>query len=330
MRAFLCQCGNRIFFHDVRCLQCDATVGRCDSCHQVCSLTQNDDQTFQCGNSACGSKLQRCTNCVNHGVCNGTVAAGDSGFCEYCRLNQVVPNLSQPENKEAWRLLEFAKHRVLFIVQTIGFPLNWQQPPLQFAFLSGTPNNTVTMGHSDGLITIALRETDAVQREKSRIEFDEPQRTLVRHFRHELGHYYWDVLVKPQRLSEFRTIFGDESAVNYEAAKEKYYGKGPAANWRTNWVSQYASMHPWEDFAETFNAYLDMVAVLDTARSFSVADTGGDFDSMIKNYCEIGILANEWNRDRGLIDLVPEIFSPVITNKLRFIFDLAHAQSSPA
>ena len=39
----------------------------------------------------------------------------------------------------------------------------------------------------------------------------EPYRTLLGHFRHESGHYYWDRLIEGSaRLESFRSKFGDE------------------------------------------------------------------------------------------------------------------------
>jgi hypothetical protein len=45
--------------------------------------------------------------------------------------------------------------------------------------------------------------------------------------------------------------------------------KAPA-HWRDNFVSAYATTHPWEDFAETFAHYLHIVDTLETANAFGI------------------------------------------------------------
>ena len=84
-------------------------------------------------------------------------------------------------------------------------------------------------GHDNGLITIALEEADDAERERRRTLMREPYRTLLGHFRHEIGHYFWDVLVRDGGLiEEFRRIFGDETA-DYGQALQNYYANGVTA-----------------------------------------------------------------------------------------------------
>jgi hypothetical protein len=77
------------------------------------------------------------------------------------------------------------------------------------------------------VITLNVDEADDVQREKRRVSMHEPYRTLLGHFRHEVGHYYWDRLIKfSPRIEGFRALFGDER-VDYNGALKIYYDKGP-------------------------------------------------------------------------------------------------------
>ena len=86
------------------------------------------------------------------------------------------------------------------------------QPGLVFEFNSenlpdriyrGMANGEkVYTGHDNGVITINIQEADDALREKLRIDMNEAQRSLLGHFRHEFGHYVWDVLVKGQREEE--------------------------------------------------------------------------------------------------------------------------------
>ena len=59
-------------------------------------------------------------------------------------------------------------------------------------------------------------------------------------------------------------LFGDERA-DYGEALQKHYGKGLRPIGTQQFVSAYASMHPWEDWAETWAHYLHMTDTLETA-----------------------------------------------------------------
>lgn len=91
-------------------------------------------------------------------------------------------------------------------------------------------------------------------------------------------------------------------------------------------------MHPWEDFAETFAFYLDMVAVLDTAlhMGLSRAEYDGSLDSMLQAFHQVGMAVNELNRDMGLLDLAPGVIAPAVREKLTYLHQLIHnADASP-
>lgn len=53
----------------------------------------------------------------------------------------------------------------------------------------------VGIGHANGLITINLSESLDDYRETMRVRLDEPYRTMLGHFRHEVGRYYqWQLV----------------------------------------------------------------------------------------------------------------------------------------
>jgi hypothetical protein len=188
------------------------------------------------------------------------------------------------------------------------------------------PQEQVYTGHADGTITINIREADDVERERLRAELGEAQRTLLGHFRHEIGHYYWDLLVKDKREAYFTALFGDPTRPSYQEALKAYYEAGPPADWQSHFVSAYATMHPWEDFAETFAAYLDIISMLDTARHFGFPGASPfllDLNTMIVQYQQLGIALNELNRSKGIIDTVPEVLTSTVRKKLHFIHQLA-------
>ena len=262
----------------------------------------------------------------------------EGALCDCCRFNATIPDLSVPGNAQKWYRLEAAKRRLFYDLDLLGLPYGTASdgvtPPLAFDFKadvipadyfwrSAGNEEQVYTGHANGRITINIREADDVEREKLRVDMGEAHRTLIGHFRHEIGHYYWDMLVKDQREAEFASLFGDHNNPSYSDALNAYYQNGPAADWPSRCVSAYASMHPWEDFAETWARYLAMVSALDTARhagfDSEIDPVSDPLDTLITRYQRLGISLNEINRSMGLIDVVPEVFVPAVIEKLRYV-----------
>ena len=94
---------------------------------------------------------------------------------------------------------------------------------------------------------------------------DEPYRTVLGHFRHEIGHYYCELLaLSTDRREDFRALFGDETT-SYEEALQRHYSGGAGRDWQDRFISAYATMHPLEDFAEVFGHFLHIADTLQTA-----------------------------------------------------------------
>ncbi len=99
-------------------------------------------------------------------------------------------------------------------------------------------------GHDNGIITIAIREADDAHREEMRAQMHESYRTLLGHFRHEVGYWIWDRLVRDGgRLDACRAVFGDDR-VDYGEALKHHYEQGPAPDWQQHSISAYATSHP--------------------------------------------------------------------------------------
>jgi len=65
----------------------------------------------------------------------------------------------------------------------------------------------VLTSHCNGLITLNIAEADDAERERRRVKFHEPYRTLLGHLRHEVAHYYWDRLIANSKwLSGFSRL----------------------------------------------------------------------------------------------------------------------------
>jgi len=160
-----------------------------------------------------------------------------------------------------------------------------------------------------------------VHREQLRISMDEPYRTLLGHFRHEIGHYYFFRLVGPsgEYVKEFTELFGDPDE-DYQDALDRHYSQGPPEGWERDFVSSYATMHPAEDWAETFAHYLHIRDTLDTSAAFSFAPAGATyerrtlgpsgFDTLIEMWLPLAWALNMVNRSMGKGDLYPFVLTP--------------------
>jgi hypothetical protein len=112
-------------------------------------------------------------------------------------LTKVIPDLTQPGNREAWYRIEVAKRRLVYTLLSLDLPMKDKRDDpehgLAFEFLASadTPHAApVDTDHSNGVITLNVAEADDAQREQLRVQLHEPYRTLLGHFRHEIGHYY--------------------------------------------------------------------------------------------------------------------------------------------
>ena len=277
-------------------------------------------------------------DCANRELagCNW-LADREGALCQSCRLTRTRPSNADAAGLEAFAVAERAKRRVLMQLMDLGLP-GIRQGSLAFDLLS-SGERPVTTGHADGVITIDLAESDDARREARRAQLGEPYRTMLGHLRHELGHYTQPLLiVGDEAWTACRRLFEDDR-VDYGAAVERHYTEGPPADWQDRYVSAYATMHPWEDWAETFAHYLHITDTLDTAGEFGVvvegpravvaddslaavppADPGEhDFATILKSWLPLTYALNAINRSMGRDDLYPFALAPAVVKKLSFV-----------
>lgn len=347
MQLFQCShCSNAVYFDNQFCTACQQVLGFDANSLSMRALQPQDASLFEI------SSRQYFKFCKNHqyNVCNWILHAEDSAeFCLACQLNRIIPNLNDMEYRQRWRKIELAKHRLVYALLRWQLPLvpkknKQDQQGLAFDFKADPdcPNEPrILTGHDNGLITLNISEADDVERAMARNNMDEVYRTLLGHFRHEIGHYYWDVLVdNSEFLAPYRALFGDER-LDYQQALNQHYDNGPPANWMEHYISSYATMHPWEDWAETWAHYLHVIDVLETADAFGlklqpkvVQDQPqnimhllssfdpyihASFDDIYQSWLAVSCAMNSLNRSMGHDDFYPFVINVHVQEKMRFI-----------
>ena len=342
MKNLCCeQCGLRVFFENVLCESCGAALGFEPGELRMAAFNVQADGAWQRvqGDPA---GWRPCANYAPTGVCNWMVAAHDPNpLCVSCRTTQVLPGLDKPENLAYWTRIEQAKRRLFYNLLSLGLPVpsRAEDPEhgVSFQFLEQlAPTARVMTGHDSGVITLNIAEADDAHREKTRTHLHEPYRTLLGHFRHEIGHYYWDRLIAGTEWHEkFRALFGDERQ-DYAEALAAHYAT-PRADWHQQFVSVYASSHPWEDWAECWAHYMHIHAGLETASAWGLrldhAVPGepsvqahpvphADTDMahvLIEQWLPVSQFANAMARSLGNQDNYPFVMPEPVVRKLDFL-----------
>jgi hypothetical protein len=336
VKALTCQCGQTLFCNNTQCGACGRLLGFEPELGEMLSLDTLPDNSLV---SADGTRYQLCANRRDYQVCNGVVASATAkdaqARCSCCALNRTIPDVSRADNLIRWRLLEQAKRRMITGLYSLG--LDVETPPgdtsarLRFDFLEdkrshpGMREEYVSTGHHQGVVTINVLEADEVQRVWQRETSSERYRTLLGHFRHEVGHYFYFRL--PVDIAKFTALFGDPNQ-DYDQALQNYYESGAVLNWEQSFISAYASSHPLEDWAECFAHYLHMLDALETAVTCGVLEAmpePTDFDKLLLSWMPLAVKLNEMNHSLGLGDAYPFLLPPPVGEKLAFIHNLTTA-----
>ncbi len=351
MRSFVCRCGNPLFFENTKCLQCQTPAGYDPVKQAMVSVVP-------------GGPVQYCANGLTYSLCNWVVpaAAPAPSLCPSCALNRTIPDLAQARNRGLWASTEAAKRRLLYTLSRLGLqPGSKQADPrdgLAFDLVSTITSPGVTMGHLNGVITVNLEEADDTYRQINRQQLGESSRTLLGHFRHEFGHFIWSQRLSrldwghPQRIA-FRELFGNEW-LDYASALTSYYQKPLKPGWEQNYISAYSSAHPWEDWAETWAHYLQIVDALETFEAqgltvdrvvmpwVRVPDEAGtlpaslpqspsgdsEFLGWLERWVRLSIVLNEVSASIGAPSLYPFTISAGVAKKLRLVHHLVGAWKS--
>jgi hypothetical protein len=336
MKNFKCTCGNTVYFDNTHCISCHQRLAYHPFQGTMVSL-QSVDTDAGTGIAADGTAYKLCSNDVDYGVCNWLITTVGNRYCISCGLNHMIPNLLVPDRRDWWSSMEHAKRKLLYTLLALDLPVvNKSIDPqggLAFEFLedkSSNPqveNEVVNTGHKNERITVNIAEADHAKREEVRQSMGESYRTLLGHFRHEIGHYYfWRLINTPQQQESFRSLFGDETQ-DYARAMETYYANRDTMERDRSLISHYAQSHPHEDWAECWAHYLHMIDTVETANEFGIVKLDNnvlysEIDSVLNQWSELTILLNALNRSMGMADAYPFVLSELTIKKIRYVHSL--------
>jgi hypothetical protein len=343
MRDFHCpNCGQRLTFENSACLSCGSALGF--SLEEMALLVITTGNDADRAGFVSAAEYELCAN-RNVAECNWLVPIRQPGWlCRSCVLTVERPNDADTAGLAEFARAEAAKRRLVAELHELKLPIvGRDQDPdygLGFRLLSSAHEQVLT-GHENGIITIDLAEGDDVHREQLRVEMDEPYRTLLGHFRHEIGHYYFYRLIEASRenLRRFNELFGDPDA-DYQEALDRHYSDGAPAGWQEEYVSSYATMHAAEDWAETFAHYLHIRDTLDTSAWSGFAPATATFDRPVLGPSAFQTIIDMWlplswslnmvNRSMGHDDLYPFVLPVAVLEKMKFIHTAIDEETSPA
>lgn len=331
MKRYYCQCGGEVFFGNTFCSTCNSELGFDPDHGNVVAIEKKDGIWHN--KTEPDHKYKCCEHRTEQLQCNWLIPAdSEQKQCLSCALTRTIPTLSSPQNWTRWRVLESAKRRLIYGLLSLNLPIDALHQGIEnglvFDFLEDTRSNPnvgvdhVYTGHVNGVITLNAAEADSSYREATREAMNEPYRTLLGHFRHEVGHYYWDKLINNTNVyADFVQLFGDDK-LEYRTTMDAYYVTGPKADWQEHYISAYASSHPLEDWAETWAHYLLIIETLETALAYELIpklDKDERFDVMMSEWMQLVVVLNALNRSTGSSDAYPFIISATVKQKLQFI-----------
>ena len=340
MNRFYCKCGSEVFFDNRFCQNCGVALGFDHKTLNIIPIEPRGKARYQSLDLSARS-FKLCANGSEHSSCNWLLPAEDENdLCFGCRFNRTIPDqkiidVSPPINHQRWCRLEAAKKRLLYTLLELKIPLSngWSDSKngLLFDFLENIKAGTnavskkVVTGYADGIITIDILEADDIARVSARSALNERQRTILGHFRHESGHFFWDKLFKEMELgSEFEQLFGNPDK-NYQESLNQYYEDGPPSNWSHYFITAYASSHPLEDWAETWNHLLLIFDTIETAHAHGLTPMKPEIQNLIGSldvWNDLVIVLNQLTRSIGINDAYPFIINELVSQKLNYIAKL--------
>jgi hypothetical protein len=308
-------CDNEVFFDSLNCIRCLTGLGIGLRVRGAIAVTDVSERTPCAFRPVWGCNWLASTEDPATGdpICASCALVDDGGWATDRRMVAC----------------QTAQRRALYQLTEFGIDWRHSTVPLRFAYRSKDAGDVAMIGHVGGEITLDIDEADPARGEQIRATLGERYRTPLGHLRHELGHYVWLTLVAPfpDRLAAFRDLFGDETA-DYATAIEQHYAKTDDRSWRDEYVSFYASSHPWEDFAESWAQVMHVHDVVETGASWGVVHAPADPDdarAWLATSVSASVAANELARAMGMRDLYPFALTSGARTKVEYCWRLVHS-----
>src|SRR5580692_265079 len=125
MKLFECQnCGHPLYFENTRCESCGLRLGYLPAREAISALRPDgEDKNLWRALASPNERYRFCAN-AQYEVCNWLIPADSSEqYCAACRHNRTIPDLSVEGNRERWRRMEVAKHRLFYTLLKLQLPL---------------------------------------------------------------------------------------------------------------------------------------------------------------------------------------------------------------
>ena len=127
MNVFHCgHCDQVVFFENCSCVKCRRPLAYLSDRAEMGTLEPSTGDTWRVLSP--GNEWQEYRLCLNYSrenICNWAVRIDDPNhYCRSCRLNRVIPNLSQPGTREAWARMEAAKRRLIYSLLSLRLALS--------------------------------------------------------------------------------------------------------------------------------------------------------------------------------------------------------------
>lgn len=327
MKTYHCRvCANALYFENSVCVSCGTALGYSRAEKEIVPVDESGQYV-----DAEGLVWHVCCNLNLSGCTWLAPIAGEQ--CAACDLTRTRPSDDDTSGIAEFPIAERAKRHLVAELDALGFPVvSKEEDPvggLAFDMLSST-HEKVMIAHADGVVTIDLAEGIDSQREKVREMLDEPYRTMLGHLRHEVGHYFeWRLIETPggELLERARELFGDET-VSYQDSVSQHYEDGPPADWTERYISSYATMHPYEDFAETWAHYLHICDTIESAVAYGLlpateVSRRSAFREVVTDvWIPLSTALNVINQSMGKEDLYPFVLPSDVIDKLAFVATL--------
>ena len=244
MRAFTCPvCRHLVTFESTECLHCGTWLAFDWDAREIVRLG------FECANRGLIA-------------CNGE----GEGLCAACRLTRTRP----PDDALAqWATAEAAKRRLVFELLELGLPLG--EGGLAFDLLS----SAVGAGHHRPRRRRHHARPRRGRPGRPRAAPHAAPRAVPHAARPHAprGRPLLPADPRARGLGGARALPRADGRRARRTTRRRWSAttpSGPPADWAERFVSAYATMHPWEDWAETFAHYLHIRDVLQTAVAYGI------------------------------------------------------------